>query len=217
IQLCIGWQTEVGARWRDRGRRRLEERRHRRKPDQRFSVMLMRVRAVELLRREKIVDVGNARSHWMSERDALQGSKARERQKISRRLHANVGVEQNIEPRVGDRLSRRVEVVPQHDHLRVSGSTGSRIESKQGNGEAAAVELLDDSAVELRHRMLGLKKFGDEPDFDSLAGALVMRAVRRAPTEVGTPAKVEIGDSFAQVAVVATVITGVENGVARAT
>ena len=55
-----------------------------------------------------------------------------------------------------------------------------------------------------------MKVPGDETDPDPLAATSVVIAVRSAPCEVGTRAQVEIGESLAQIPVVAAVVTGVE-------
>ena len=125
--------------------------RRRRQSNQPLAVMLLRGFGLEFFAGDVVVNCGDAAGHGMPPGHALHRRQPRERQRVSEAIHADVGVEQNVELIFENDLSRRGEIIRQHNILigRGAESIGDcaavRAEGKYDHFEPLARELLEET------------------------------------------------------------------------
>ncbi len=85
--------------------------------DQLLRVVRLGPVGFEQVAREEVVDGGDAAGQGMAPGHALHGRQPGERQEVREWVHAEVGVEQHVQPLPGDTLPGQVQVLRQRDDL----------------------------------------------------------------------------------------------------
>ena len=154
----------------------------------------------------------------MSPGDALDRGQASKCQEVGERVHADLGIVENVQVLVGDLPPREVQVPGQGHHLAGALDEGAPPWASSGPGEPerhrelGAGQVADEPEVELADRV-AIKKRRQKANADRPPGVGPeggRTAVRSHVLELGGGAAIDRGEACQQVAVVPPLVGQVE-------